>query len=107
MGTQSTWGMNSSSFNFFYNIQRFVLFKRLIIGYSNIRIIIFFIFIYFKMISYYNYINIAFVFLFITLRVAEARVGISLLTILVRVHGEDIILTKNTQKKKKKKKKKK
>jgi len=108
--------MNSSSFNFFYNIQRFVLFKRLIIGYSNIRIIIFFIFIYFKMISYYNYINIAwiiyiknlffslfffaniiinnfFVFLFITLRVAEARVGISLLTILVRVHGEDVILT--------------
>jgi len=33
------------------------------------------------------------VFLFITLRVAEARVGISLLTILVRVHGEDVILT--------------
>ena len=37
-------------------------------------------------------INNFFVFLFITLRVAEARVGISLLTILVRVHGEDIIL---------------
>jgi len=38
-------------------------------------------------------INNFFVFLFITLRVAEARVGISLLTILVRVHGEDVILT--------------
>jgi len=38
-------------------------------------------------------INNFFIFLFITLRVAEARVGISLLTILVRVHGEDIILT--------------
>ena len=37
-------------------------------------------------------INNFFVFLFITLSVAEARVGISLLTILVRVHGEDIIL---------------
>ena len=37
-------------------------------------------------------INNFFIFLFITLRVAEARVGISLLTILVRVHGEDIIL---------------
>jgi len=37
-------------------------------------------------------INNFFVFLFITLRVAEARVGISLLTILIRVHGEDIIL---------------
>ena len=34
-----------------------------------------------------------FLFVFITLRVAEARVGISLLTILVRVHGEDVILT--------------
>merc|ERR1712110_1242751 len=77
--------MNSSSFNFFYNIQRFVLFKRLIIGYSNIRIIIFF----FANIIINNF----FVFLFITLRVAEARVGISLLTILVRVHGEDVILT--------------
>lgn len=40
-------------------------------------------------------INNFFVFLFITLRVAEARVGISLLTMLVRVHGEDIILTIN------------
>jgi NADH:ubiquinone oxidoreductase subunit K len=38
-------------------------------------------------------INNFFTFLFITLRVAEARVGMSLLTILVRVHGEDIILT--------------
>ena len=50
--------------------------------------------IYFFSLFYFVRLNINnfFVFLFITLRVAEARVGISLLTILVRVHGEDIIL---------------
>ena len=32
-----------------------------------------------------------FIFIFITLRVAEARVGLSLLTILVRRHGNDYI----------------
>jgi len=36
--------------------------------------------------------SIFFLFLFITLRVAEARLGISLLTILVRIHGIDFIL---------------
>merc|ERR1711956_134661 len=32
-----------------------------------------------------------FLFVFITLRVAEARVGLSLLTLLIRIYGEDII----------------
>jgi hypothetical protein len=33
-----------------------------------------------------------FIFLFATLRVAEARIGVSLLTIIVRSHGNDIII---------------
>ena len=32
-----------------------------------------------------------FIFIFITLSVAEARIGLSLLTILVRNHGNDYI----------------
>merc|ERR1712030_246447 len=36
-------------------------------------------------------INIFFIFRFITLRVAEASIGLSLLTILVRNHGNDYI----------------
>lgn len=38
----------------------------------------------------FNY-SIFFIFIFITLRVAEARIGLSLLTILVRNHGNDYI----------------
>ena len=38
-----------------------------------------------------NKISIFFIFLFITLRVSEARIGLSLLTILVRRHGNDYI----------------
>ena len=37
-----------------------------------------------------NY-SIFFIFIFITLSVAEARIGLSLLTILVRRHGNDYI----------------
>jgi len=37
-----------------------------------------------------NY-SIFFIFIFITLSVAEARIGLSLLTILVRSHGNDYI----------------
>ena len=37
-----------------------------------------------------NY-SIFFIFIFITLSVAEARIGLSLLTILVRNHGNDYI----------------
>ena len=65
------------------------------------------------MVLYYNYFNIIrtfvfkiyfslfcflelninnFCFLFITLRIAEIRVGMSLLTMLIREHEEDIIL---------------
>ncbi len=36
-------------------------------------------------------LSIFFVFLFITLSVAEATIGLSLLTILVRRHGNDYI----------------
>ena len=36
----------------------------------------------------FNY-SIFFIFIFITLSVAEARVGLSLLTMLVRSHGND------------------
>ena len=41
--------------------------------------------------------NIAlyFSFIFITLRVAEARVGIALLTLLIRLHGIDFLLVLN------------
>jgi NADH:ubiquinone oxidoreductase subunit K len=42
-----------------------------------------------------NLITNFFVFLFIAVRVAEARVGISLLTILVRICGRDRILIIN------------
>ena len=38
----------------------------------------------------FNY-SIFFIFIFITLSVAEARIGLSLLTILVRNHGNDYI----------------
>ena len=38
----------------------------------------------------FNY-SIFFLFIFITLSVAEARIGLSLLTILVRSHGNDYI----------------
>ena len=38
----------------------------------------------------FNY-SIFFIFIFITLSVAEARIGLSLLTILVRRHGNDYI----------------
>jgi len=38
-----------------------------------------------------NKLSIFFVFLFITLSVAEARIGLSILTILVRSHGNDYI----------------
>ena len=37
-----------------------------------------------------NY-SVFFIFVFITLSVAEARIGLSLLTILVRNHGNDYI----------------
>jgi len=53
-----------------------------------------FILIIFFLINYYilliNYSGF-FIFVFITLRVAEASVGLSLLTILVRNHGNDYI----------------
>jgi NADH:ubiquinone oxidoreductase subunit K len=42
-----------------------------------------------------NNITNFFIFLFITIRVAEASIGLSLLTILVRVCGEDNILVIN------------
>jgi len=38
-----------------------------------------------------NNISMFFIFLFITISVSEARVGLSLLTILVRSHGNDYI----------------
>ena len=38
----------------------------------------------------FNY-SIFFIFIFITLSVAEARIGLSLLTILIRSHGNDYI----------------
>ena len=38
----------------------------------------------------FNY-SIFFLFIFITLSVVEARIGLSLLTILVRSHGNDYI----------------
>merc|ERR1711934_703536 len=80
------------------------------------RTISIFIFIYKGMIPYYDNINnfriiyiknlffnyffnikilarSRFLFVFITLRVAEASVGLSLLTLLVRIYGEDIIST--------------
>lgn len=38
-----------------------------------------------------NKFSIFFIFIFITLRVAEARIGLALLTILVRTHGNDYI----------------
>ena len=38
-------------------------------------------------------INIYFIFMFITLRVAEASVGIALLTLLIRLHGVDFLLS--------------
>ena len=38
----------------------------------------------------FNY-SIFFIFIFITLSVAEARIGLSLLTMLVRSHGNDYI----------------
>ena len=48
----------------------------------------------FFLLNYYiiliNY-SIFFIFIFITLSVAEARIGLSLLTILVRRHGNDYI----------------
>ena len=48
----------------------------------------------FFLLNYYiillNY-SIFFIFIFITLSVAEARIGLSLLTILVRNHGNDYI----------------
>ena len=53
-----------------------------------------FILIIFFLLNYYiillNY-SIFFIFIFITLSVAEARIGLSLLTILVRNHGNDYI----------------
>ncbi len=36
-----------------------------------------------------NKIRIFFIFLFITIRVSEARIGLSIITILVRRHGND------------------
>ena len=53
---------------------------------------IYFFSVYF---SIKNRILRLFIFLFITVRVAEARLGISLLTILVRICGEDSILINN------------
>ena len=38
-----------------------------------------------------NKIRIFFIFLFITIRVSEARIGLSIITILVRRHGNDYI----------------
>ena len=38
-----------------------------------------------------NKLRSFFIFLFITLRVSEARIGLSILTILVRRHGNDYI----------------
>ena len=38
-----------------------------------------------------NKFSFFFLFLFMTLRVAEARIGLSIITILVRRHGNDYI----------------
>jgi len=48
----------------------------------------------FLLINFYLFfikLSIFFIFIFITLRVAEARIGLSLLTILVRSHGNDYV----------------
>ena len=53
-----------------------------------------FILLIFLLINFFfilNKLRIFSIFLFITLRVSEARIGLSLLTILVRRHGNDYI----------------
>ena len=51
-----------------------------------------FILLIFLLINFFfilNKLRIFSIFLFITLRVSEARIGLSILTILVRRHGND------------------
>ena len=53
-----------------------------------------FILLIFLIINFFlllNKLSSFFIFLFITLRVSEARIGLSMLTILVRRHGNDYI----------------
>merc|ERR1712026_628896 len=72
-------------------------FRMSIIWYHVIIILIIleiFILIIFFLVNFYVILlncSRFFIFIFITLRVAEARVGLSLLTILVRRHGNDYI----------------
>merc|ERR1712039_733196 len=64
-------------------------FRMSIIWYHVIIILIIFFLLNFSiiLISYSSFL----IFIFITLSVAEARIGLSLLTILVRNHGNDYI----------------
>merc|ERR1712037_667947 len=99
MGTQSTWGglFYLKDLLFIIVILELLFFLYLYISkWFHVIIILILLELFILKIYFFCFIRMVinnfFVFLFITLSVAEARVGISLLTILVRVHGEDIIL---------------
>merc|ERR1712168_1691867 len=94
MGTQSTWASIFLLLFFIILVFRFII---SIIWYHVIIILmileLFILMIFFLVNLFTLIINYSrfFIFVFITLSVAEARVGLSLLTMLVRNHGNDYI----------------
>jgi len=68
-----------------------MIWYHLIILLIILEILILMIFLLTNLFLFLRKLSIFFVFLFITLSVAEATIGLSLLTILVRRHGNDYI----------------